>query len=183
MKISYFVSFIVGLFVLGSVIYCIKNNIIIIRNLNAPYTEYKISHTFREQKKQIILFFFKNGAFKQEVEHIVLTENKQENIMILINRWLSLLADEQITPFRVNLQSASYDNSGTKVIISFEQSFLSASDSLYKKLMCIESLLMTIRQNAKEIQELYLLVHHQPLQDPHIDTSRAWPIHGFTQSS
>lgn len=181
MKTSYFMSIIAGLFIIGALTYCIKNSIIIVRNLNAPYTEYKIAQTFREQKKKIILFFFKNETFKQEIEHIVLTENKQENCMILINRWLSVIADELITPFRVNLQSASYDPSGKKLIISFEQSFLSPSDSLFKKLMCIESLLKTIREYSNEIQEVYILVQHQPLQDHHIDMARGWPIHGFTQ--
>lgn len=182
MKIYHFGAIIVGLFILGALIYCVKNNIIIIRNLNAPYTEYKITQMLREQKKQITIFFFKNGTFKQEVEHIVLTENKQENSMMLINRWLSVLADESITPFRINLQSASYDHSGTKLMVSFEQSFLSSADSVFKKLMCIESLFRTIRENTKDIQEIYLLVQHQPLHDAHFDTARSWPIQGFTKA-
>jgi hypothetical protein len=182
MRLTFFLLIISALFGAGIITYCLMNNIIIIRNLNTPHIEYRVTQSFREQKKQIVLFFFKHGSFKKEIEYSVLTESNHENTMILINRWLTVLADEAITPSRISLQSASYDISGKKLIISFEQSFLNAPDPIFKKLMCIESLLKTIRENIKEVQEIYLLVQHQPLQDYHIDTTHAWPINGFTEA-
>lgn len=164
----------------GALTYCIMNNIIIFRGFSVLKKEQQVVQSFHEQKKKITLFFFKNNNLKQETETIVLTKDNQENCIILINRWLSLLIDEALIPFRIAVQSASYDITGKKLILSFEQSFLNSTDPVFKKLMTIEALLKTIRENIPQIQELYLLVNHRPLHDEHIDTAHAWPVHGFT---
>lgn len=163
----------------GILSYCIMNNIIIFRGFSAPYHERHIIQSFQEHKKKITLFFMKNNTLKQESETIIMTEDNQENCMVIVNRWLSVLADESIIPFRMKVQSASFDVTEKKLVLSFEQSFLKNSDPIFKKLMLIEALLKTIRENIPFVQEVYLLVNHQPLQDAHIDTSRTWPIQGF----
>lgn len=167
-------------FFLGIMTYLCINNLIIFRGFSALRKEQQIITSFKEKKKNIILFFFKNNRITQEAESIILTEDHQENCITLINRWLSVLADESLVPFRIKLQAASVDSTGKKLILSFEQNFLNGSDSVFKKIMTIEALLKTIRNNITHIQEVYFLVNHRPLHDDHIDTSHAWPIHGFT---
>lgn len=167
-------------FVLGIMTYLIINNIVIFRGFSASQKEQQVISSFKEQKKNITLFFFKNNHITQEAEIIILTEDYQENCITLINRWLSVLADESLIAFRIKLQSASIDRTGKKLILSFEQNFLKNNDSVFKKIMTIEALLKTIRNNIPHIQEVYFLVNHRPLHDDHIDMHHAWPIHGFT---
>jgi hypothetical protein len=45
--------------------------------------------------------------------------------------------------------------------------------------MLIEGLFKTIALNNIHVAQVQLLVHHQLLQDAHLDFSLPWPIHGF----
>ena len=156
------------------------NNIIIFRGFLVHRQERALVQTFKEQKKKITVFFYKNNTLHHEEETIIATDHKPEQSMMIVNRWLTVLADESIIPLRIKIQSAAYDQSEKKLLLSFEQSFLLNTDPIFKKLMIIETLLKTLRENIPHLQEVYLLVNHQPLQDFHIDMTRAWPINGFT---
>jgi hypothetical protein len=86
--------------------------------------------------------------------------------------------DEKTVQRTVNIESVVDDGGGT-VYISFDRNPFDKQASTYTKLMWIEGLLKTIRDNESTVQQIYFLVHHQPLIDYHLDFSTAWPIVGF----
>ena len=183
MKKNIIVAITILTFLLGALIYCFMNSLIIWRGIFALKYEQRIVQECAEQKKQITLFFYKNKSIRKEIETAVFTKDMQENCVIIINRWLSVLLDEGLISTRITVQAASYDISGKKLLLSFDQTILNHADPVFKKLMTIEMLLKTIRENISQVQEVYLLVNHNPLKDEHIDTVLAWPINGFTHLS
>ena len=56
------------------------------------------------------------------------------------------------------------------------------NDIIFKKWMMIEGVLKTLRENNITVKDVHFLVQHQPLSDPHLDFSVAWPLHGFINS-
>lgn len=53
------------------------------------------------------------------------------------------------------------------------------SYSIHAKLMWVEGLLKTIHSSGLALQSVHFLHNHQPLQDPHLDFTNPWPVHGF----
>ena len=86
--------------------------------------------------------------------------------------------DERIVTKKTVLQSALLSQSGT-AYISFDHNVLSKEDPIFKKWMIIEGLLKTIHTNEIPIQQVQFLIQHQQLNDPLLDFSLPWPIHGF----
>jgi len=79
----------------------------------------------------------------------------------------------------VSLQNVLISIDETEVYISFDRNLLNEENSTKEKLMLIESLLKTLRDNEITVQQVHLLVHHQEMLDSHLDFSHAWPIIGF----
>lgn len=129
-------------------------------------------------KKKITLHFFHQDKWKTEIQDQLWTENVTKNLSQLINSWLVVLDDERIISKKTVLQSALVSHSGT-AYISFDHNVFSKEDPLFKKWMIIEGLLKTIRTNEIPIQQVQFLIQHQQLNDPHLDFSMPWPIHGF----
>ena len=129
-------------------------------------------------KKKITLHFFHQDKWKTETQDQLWTDSVTKNLSQLINSWLIVLDDERIITKKTVLQSALLSQSGT-AYISFDHNVLSKEDPIYKKWMIIEGLLKTIRTNEIPIQHVQFLIQHQQLNDPHLDFSMPWPIHGF----
>ena len=129
-------------------------------------------------KKKISLHFFHKDKWRVETQEQLWTNNISKNLSQLINSWLTLVDEERIVTKKIALESALVSSSGT-VYISCDHALFSKEDSIYKKWMLVEGLLKTIRSNEIPIQDVQLLVHHQPLQDSHLDFSLPWPITGF----
>lgn len=131
------------------------------------------------QQKNVLLFFWAHQAWHQENTQIVWNEYKAQNMYYLINSWLSLLDDEKLIPKKVSLQAAMFNPSNTELYLSFDRSLFYKESSTYEKWMLIESLLKTLRENDATTHTVRLLIHHQPMTDPHLDFSSGWPIGGF----
>jgi hypothetical protein len=165
----------------GCSVYCLLNTIIIIRlpslNSTPPYA----SDTGHAHKKTVVLSLFKGDGIKKEQQKIVWSACTVDNYTLLINSWLTLLVDEGVTLRRISLQSVALDAAQKHLFVSFEQTLFDANDTTYRKLMMVESLLKTIKDTAEGIQTVYILVQHQPLQDPHLSFALGWPVSGFVQ--
>ena len=131
-------------------------------------------------KKTVILDYFHHDKWKTETQEHLWTESDAKNLIQLINAWLTLLDEEHITPKKTTVQSVLISPSST-AYISFDHNILSKEDSIFKKWMVIESLLKTIRSNTIVIQNVQFLMHHQILNDAHLDFSSPWPLNGFMQ--
>jgi hypothetical protein len=130
------------------------------------------------QRKKVALSFWKNNKWKVENSDILVSEDLATTLEHLLNAWLAILEEEQILDKKVTLQAVLI-TPADQAYISLDCSPFAREASTWTKLMWMEGLLKTIRENGAKIRQVQLLVHHKPLQDYHLDFSNPWPIQGF----
>ena len=130
-------------------------------------------------KKTIKQFFWLRGAWHQEVTDILWSEDNVDTLFALISNWLTILDEEKVGTKRILLQSIALSPSQQEVFCSFDRNPFKKEQSIHEKLMWIEGLLKSIRENGIKMQSIRFLVHHQPLLDTHLDFSNSWPLSGF----
>ena len=131
--------------------------------------------------KMMTLYAWQQNNLKKESTEIMYTDDIAQNIKLLLNSWLLFLEDERITDKQTQIMSVALSPTKTEAFICFNQPPFDAAWSTYQKLMWTESMLQTIRENKIPITTIRLLVHHQPLQDDHLNFDISWPIIGFVQ--
>ena len=136
----------------------------------------------KPEKKEVSLFYWHNKKWNKETVSLLWSEDLSKNIKYLVNSWLNLLEEEAIMKDRVRNQTVLLSSSLTQAYLSFDRNLLHKESSTHKKLMLIEGLLKTMRENNIELQSIYFLVHHEIMQDYHLDFSNSWPIYGFLHS-
>lgn len=134
---------------------------------------------YRVVKKKVLVSFWLRGAWHQEETEAIWPPEAAEALKQLVHAWLTILDEEEITSERITLQSVVMTASGNDAYISFDRSPFDKESSTHDKLMLTESLLKTLRDNGIQAQNIYLLVHHKPLYDYHLDFSHPWPLQGF----
>lgn len=159
-------------------LYALQHQWIIFRGTPSIYTQQPQNKT----KKICTIHYWHHNRWNTESQELIWSSQLHENLGTIISSWLSLLDTEQIIPKKVTLQSVTLAPHHQDAYISFDRNVLPKEWSTYGKLMLIESLLKTIRSNAVPLHRIYILVHHQPLIDTHLDFSDAWPITGFLAS-
>jgi len=139
---------------------------------------HKTMNRLRTTKKKVKLLFWHNKKWQSESIEILQTDHETEIIQQLINNWLNLLDDEGIMQKKVTIQSVLLSPK-KQLYVSFDRNPFDAKQSAQEKLIWIEGLLKTIRENGVSFQNIHFLVHHQTLQDYHLDFSNSWPMSGF----
>ncbi|MFC1845679.1 hypothetical protein ACFLX2_00970 [Candidatus Dependentiae bacterium] len=142
------------------------------------------SANLRAEKKQVKLIFWHQNKWQSESVEILVTQDPAQTLQHLVNNWLSLLDEEQLMKKKVTLQSALIrsDNRTSSIdeaYLSFDRNPFDEKSSTHEKWMWIESLLKTIRENGIALQSVRFLVHHQIMQDNHLDFSNPWALAGF----
>lgn len=172
-KYFIFISFIT--FTAGILFYLIYNNWIILYHPNLRQDTYNIA----ANKDQVTLFFMNNNQWQKEQKELILSGDKSQAIQAIIISWLNLLSEEKIDQKRVQLESVALSPEENELFISFNRTPFEPESSTYDKLIWIESLLKTFRENNINLQSVRFLVHHQPMSDSNLDFSDSWPIAGF----
>ncbi len=179
-KISTFILISCCTLLLGILLYAFQYQWIIFRHVHP------LMHTQGEQiktKRKCALHYWHNNRWNSESQELIWSSQLHENVMAIVSAWLSLLDTEQLLPKKVILQSATLTPTQQEVYLSFDRNIVPKEWSIHRKLMLLESLLKTIRSNGIALYGVYILVHHQPLIDPHLDFSQAWPLTGFIATS
>lgn len=130
-------------------------------------------------KKTIKRIFWKHNHWNSEESELLWSSESAENIKQLISSWLKVLDEEKILEKRISIQTVVMCSSAQQVFISFDRNPFDKKQSTYEKLLFIEGMLKTLRENGIKISWIQLLVHHKPLIDYHLDFSNPWPIQGF----
>lgn len=130
-------------------------------------------------KKEVQLWYWHNNQWHNEKTNLIWQPSKTHQIQYLINTWLTFLDEEHIMDKKVSLQTVLLASSDQEALLSFDRMPLDPQSSTFNKWMWVEGLLKTIRENKIPLQRIRLLVHHQPLNDDHLDFSNPWPLHGF----
>ena len=131
--------------------------------------------------KTITLYAWSQNKYKKETTEIIHSDNTTQNIKLLLNSWLQFVDDEHITDKETQIVSVSLSPSKQEAFICLNQYPFEKDWSTYRKLMWIESLLKTLRDNKIHISGIRLLVLHQPLIDDHLNFECSWPISGYLQ--
>lgn len=163
----------------GALLYLIGKEIVIIRW--PSYTQSMIEKKFTQDriKKNIRLSFWQHNRWNSETIDSIWSTIPEENLASVVRSLLTLLEEEQVIEKKTSLQAAVFSGTNHDAYISFDRAPFNEESSQLHKLMIIESFLKTIRENDINSSTIYFLVHHQPLEDAHIDFSHGWPIEGF----
>jgi len=161
--------------ILGILFFAFYQEIIIIRHPNIPpYTSSMVV-----VKKEAKLIFWHNEKWHTETQDMIWHTTPGKNIHYLINSWLTLLDAENIIDKKITVQPVLLTSAQHEAYISFDRNPFAKEASTFEKWMFIEGILRTLKENGIPIQQVQFLVHHAPLNDPHLDFSKAWPIQGF----
>lgn len=132
-------------------------------------------------KKKMKIFFWYQEEWRREDVGLLEYDDIAKTLQCLVSAWLNVLDDHNLNQKQLSVQSVAFSIQH-EALISFDRNPFCKESSTFSKWMWMESLLKTIRENIPMVQAVYFLVHHQPLNDYHLDFSRAWPICGFRQS-
>jgi len=170
------------LFIFGFLFFAFYNNWIVLFLPSYNVATLGKSKNFAQERVDVDLHYWNNKQWnKEKVNLLWCQENNADNIKYLINGLLNLLEEEKVAKDRVGvLQNVLISSSGQQAYLSFDRNpFAQDKNSTHDKLMLIESILKTIRENNIKIQGVYFLVNHHVMQDYHLDFSKPWPINGF----
>lgn len=169
------------LFVIGCLFFYYQESWIII---TFPFTN-NLQHSQIQQNityKTITLYAWQNNKLKQETTEIVYSDNIAQNIKQLLNSWLIFIEDEHLTDQENQAISVALSPSKQEAFICLNKNPFEKQWSTYQKFMWINSLLKTLKNNKIPISAVRLLVHHETLQDDHLNFDISWPITGFSCS-
>jgi len=86
---------------------------------------------------------------------------------------------KEITKKKVYVEAVMNTADNTDTLIMFDRNPFSKTMPTRQKLLIIESILKTIRENGIKAPKIRFLVNNQTLVDPHLDFSISWPLEGF----
>lgn len=163
----------------GSIFFLFHKEYIILRFRHDTLTTDHPLNTHHTYRKTVTCHFWHKNSWQKESQQCLWSDNKETNLKQLISTWLITLEQECSLPTKITTQAVVLNPNGYGAFVSFNQNPLPQNGPLYHKIIWIEGLLKTIRDNGVIIQSIHFLHNHQPLQDPHLDFSQPWPICGF----
>ncbi len=131
--------------------------------------------------KEVTLWAWNNNtrSQKKETAEIMYSNDVTQNLKLLLNSWFLFLEEEGLSDKQIIVQSVALSPCATQAFISINQYPFDKAASTHHKLMLIESLLKTIKENDTTISSIRLLIHHKPLIDDHLNFDVAWPVQGY----
>lgn len=166
-----------GLFLIGFLFFLHQESWIII-NLPSKPTQQALTKS-SITSKEVTLWIWNKGSFNKETTDIIFSDDTTQTLTLLLNQWFALLEEEKITDQQITVQSVTLSANGQEAFVSLHQYPFNKQNSTHDKLMIMQSLLKTIKQAQLNIHHIRLLVHHQPIQDDHLNFNISWPILGY----
>jgi len=164
--------------IMGILYYAWQEEWLIIRHPSWQSQTTKQSQLFT--KKKCSIFTQQHNKWEQEQIELIWSDNDEPaNIKTLTQSVLTLFFEEQSSRKKIYVTAVLKTNNDFECIISFDRSPFSKQMSIRQKLMIIESILKTLRENGIKANKFRFLANHQPLTDPHLDFSEPWPLEGF----
>ncbi len=181
MNKNFQIKIIVSMFILGILFFLFKKELIVFR-FPVNYENFSSSSQNSKIKKSVKLFYFINEKWNYENIEIIWSNNINENIKQIVSSWLNLLEEEKILDHKITLQSVLSNAENKEIFLSFDRNLFNDENSTYEKLLIIESIIKTLRENELKISKIRFLNHHQEINDIHLNFKNSWPIQGFINS-
>ena len=128
---------------------------------------------------EAVLYFWKYGKWNFEKVSYIKSSDQAQNIKNLAHLYFRLLDDEEVIHNDVSVNSVVLNTNKQTAFISCNQSPFNSQDHTKAKLMIIEGLLKTLRENNVSVSSIQFLINHQPLDDDHLDFTIPWPLTGY----
>lgn len=129
------------------------------------------------EKKVMPIWYWHRGKLKSDKRQLLWKSNSPIfNIECIVRSWLGLIDSERIINKSCSLQDAALSSDNQELFLSFDCSIFNPESSAYEKFMLIKSLLKTIQEAGMPIKAVRFLVHHQILEDAHIDFTFPWAL-------
>ncbi len=145
--------------------------------LRGPVKSFSYSNIMAAPTKPVTIYFWKNQRWHQEQDSMLWDQGRCLNLQRLVQSWVAINAAEGLISHHLTLQACIiHQQTG---YLSFEQPLFEKHFSTYQKVMLIESLLKSIRENHIQITQIQFLCQNHPMSDSHLDFSRPWPTQGF----
>jgi len=176
MKLEYVIGLSILSCIIGMIMFALFQGWIIIRYPCGANLHDKLTLIPTVSKKKVKLSFWNNDTWNNEETELIWSDDKADNIRYLINNLLNLMYEEDASSKKISLETVMISPAGQEAFLSFDRNPLRKEAPTYEKWMIIESILKTIQNNEIAIQSIRFLVHHKPLNDYHLDFSKAWAI-------
>lgn len=165
--------------ILGMIIYAYFNEWIIIRNPLESLQHHGILAA-KLRKKEVTLFFWRHEQWHKEAITLSVTPQIQEELMSIIQAWLSEAFEVSMIDKPCTLETALLDGRHQCLYLSFSTNLCSMQKSTLEQLCVFESLLKTIRHAVPSgIQTIQFLVNHTVVKHPHLNLTKPIALTGF----
>lgn len=165
-------------FCIGLITFLIYHKYIIF-NFSFSRKAYTNEYTIlKKNQLPITLHYWVNDSWRTEKNTILSCDDTADSIRQLVRQLLDVFEQENILEKQISLEHVVMTANG-QAIISFDRNPLNKKSNTFEKLMFIESILRTIRENNIKVSEFFFLSHYKPINDPELDFSNPWPIYGF----
>lgn len=166
-------------FVSGTLFFAWYHGLLLIQPLTARVEKSDLGACY--DKKTITLHYWHRDTWHKEEVEILWSSDQAISALHVARTWLNLLDEEGITSKKTSVQSALLCPSATELYLSFDRNPLAKQAGVYEKVMWVEGLLKTFNDNGLTFAHIHFLVHHQPINDAHLDFSQPWPGKGFLE--
>jgi hypothetical protein len=147
-----------------------------------PSREFNASHEqVASKKQQVTMWYYKEHRMAHETIDMVWPHDTVAQVTTLVTTWLTLLHEHEIVTKKIACEAVASTESGMELIISCDRNLFEKQMSTETKLMIVESLLKTLREQDIKVQQIRFLVNHKPMLDTHLDFSHPWPLSGYVE--
>jgi hypothetical protein len=164
---------------LGLIIYASFNEWIIFRN---PWENPLASSALTTHlcKKNVSLFFWRYERWHKETVTLSLAPQEQEQIVAILQTWLSEAFQLRVIDKPCTLESALIDTRHQCLYLSFSTCPFNTQKATVEQLSMLESMLKTIQlMGYPNINSVQFLVNHTLIKHPHINLSKPVNLTGF----
>jgi hypothetical protein len=144
-----------------------------------PHKKEVVQLSAETKPAEAVLYFWKYEKWNFEKVSYIKSSDQAQNIKNLAHLYFRLLDDEAVIHNDVSVNSVVLHKNKQIAFISCNQSPFNAQDHTKTKLMIIEGLLKTLRDNNVSTSSIQFLINHQPLTDDHLDFTIPWPLTGY----
>ena len=130
--------------------------------------------------QSITLYAWNNNQWKKERTELIVPTDPAPGAQVIIQALLAWLAEEKIMQKKVIVEHVLMTSTQQELFVCFDKTLFSKAMSTHLKVMIIESILKTVRENEIKVPFIRFLVDHQPMQDVHIDFTHSWPLEGYS---
>jgi len=178
-KTTNFIAITLGCSLLGIGYYAWQQRWII---FNIP-VQFKQNQTSNYTKKKAAIYLWRHESWTHETVELLWANHEPFDAQQLIQATLTLLAEEHDLKKKITIEHVLEHTNHQQLLVFLDGTPFSKNMSIRTKLMIIESILKTLRENGIKTPSINFFVNNQPLPDAHLDFSNPWPLLGFVNGA